>query len=208
MKNKLLTILVIILTLLICGCQKKPDYLVLVNKDNPIDSSYIKDIKLVTIKDYTGQDIQVEEKTAEAFTNLKEALLNKGIEIGADSAYRSYDEQVRIMNDFIQKYGEDYAKNTVAIPGTSEHHTGLVVDIVIKVNGEWIVENEDMIKNTEVFKTIHETINDYGFIVRYLKGKESVTGYDYEPWHLRYVEKENAKKIAASGLSLEEYLIK
>ncbi len=182
-----------------------PDYHVLVNKENPISTDYVNSIKLVDIQKADGDYYQVETRTAEAFYALRNALLEKGIQIGVDSAYRSVERQQEIMDEFIEEYGKEYAEKTVAIPGTSEHHTGLVIDIVPMVDGEWIVENEDMLKQTEIFAAVHETMPQYGFILRYPEGKSDITGYDYEPWHLRYVGKELAEELYDKQITLEEY---
>ena len=197
----------LIFVLLMAGCQKTgPDYLVLVNKENLISSDYIATVSLCDIENVDGGVYQVEETTKKAFEALQSDLKEKGIEIGVDSAYRSVERQQEIMDDFIRDYGEDYAKKTVAIPGTSEHHTGLVIDLVPKADGEWVVENEDMLKETEIFEKIHAKAPEYGFIVRYPAGKEAITGYDYQPWVLRYVGEKAAKEITEQGLTLEEYL--
>lgn len=211
LKRKIFDTSVLILSalfvLLLSGCQKTgPDYLVLVNKENPISSDYISTVHLCDIENVDGGVYQVEETTKKAFESLRSDLMEKGVEIGVDSAYRSVERQQEIMDEFIRDYGEDYAKKTVAIPGTSEHHTGLVIDLVPKVNGEWVVENEDMLKETEIFAEIHKALAEFGFIVRYPQGKEDITGYSYEPWHIRYVGKEAAEKISKQGITLEEYL--
>ncbi|MCQ2530555.1 MAG: M15 family metallopeptidase [Lachnospiraceae bacterium] len=186
--------------------EKGTDYLVLVNKENLISGDYVNTIQLCDIDNVDGGTYQVEKQTKEAFEELAEALKEKGVEIGVDSAYRSVEQQQEIMDQFIADYGEDYARRTVAQPGTSEHHTGLVIDLVPKVNGQWVIENEDMLKETEIFKVIHATLPKYGFILRYPKGKEDITGYDYEPWHIRYVGKEAAQEIYDQQITLEEYL--
>lgn len=189
------------------GCQqKKVDYQVLVNKENKISETFIDGVELVDITKTDGEVVQLEKKTCEAYGKLHDALLQDGVEIGVDSAYRSIERQKEIMAEFIEEYGEDYAKRTVAEPGTSEHHTGLVVDIVPKVNDEWVLENEDMLKETEIFAKIHARLPEFGFILRYPKGKEDITGYDYEAWHLRYVGPEIAKEIYDRQITLEEYL--
>ena len=154
-----------------------------------------------------NEKTDVEKNAYEAYLELQSALKTQGIEIGIDSAYRSIAEQERIMRDFTEKYGEEYARKTVAIPGTSEHHTGLAIDIVPKVDGEWKWENEDMMKLPELFAVIHKELPKHGFILRFPKGKEEITGYAYEPWHIRYVaDKKTAQKICDEGLTLEEYL--
>lgn len=202
-------LMVILACLLGTACAEgEPDYLVLVNKTHLIPPESIRDVVLVEIENVSGGVYQVESATRDAFYQLRDALLSEGIEIGVDSAYRSVERQQEIMDEFTEAYGEDYAKRTVAQPGTSEHHTGLVIDIVPRVNGEWVIENEDMLRETEIFAVIHRMLPKYGFILRYPKGKEQITGYDYEPWHLRYVGKEAAQEIYDGGFTLEEYLNK
>ena len=185
---------------------KAQDYCVLVNKTHPISEEFIKDMTMVGISSVYGDEVQLEKTTYQAYLELRDALADAGIEIGIDSGYRSVEKQQAIMDKFIEQYGKDYATKTVALPGTSEHNTGLAVDIVPKVNGEWIVENEDMLKQTEIFSVIHSMLPDYGFILRYPEGKEEITGYAYEPWHLRYVGKQAAQEIFNKNYTLEEYL--
>ena len=211
------TILIFAFGFFLVGCEstknygykrKHPDYLVLVNKMHPISVDYAKSLDLVTVDTvYDDETAEIEKATYGAYLSLKSALEKQGIEIGIDSAYRSVEYQERIMLDFTEKYGEEYARNTVAVPGTSEHHTGLAIDIVPKVNGEWKWENEDMMQLPELFSRIHKELPNHGFILRLLKGKEKITGYSYEPWHIRYVGSvEVAQEITDSGLVLEEYL--
>ena len=202
-------VLTIICLVGLVGCnQKKTDYLVLVNKQNKISDDYINGIELVDIVRTDGEVMKLEKKTCEAYWKLHDELLKDGIEIGVDSSYRSIERQKKVMAEFIEEYGEEYARKTVADPGTSEHHTALAVDIVPKINGEWVLENEDMMKETEIFAKIHARLSKFGFILRYPKGKEDITGQDYEPWHLRYVGEKVAKEIYDNQITLEEYLEK
>ena len=198
MKNKIFfsTLFVMLLSFVSCATIQNnteqvssvsPNYLILVNKKNLINKDFIKTVKLKTVSTvYPNEDTQVEIVALNAFEKLKTYLEKKGIKIGIDSSFRSVEEQQNIMDKFIKNYGKDYAKRTVAIPGTSEHHTGLAIDIVPFINGKWITENEDMMKETEIFKVIHKSLAKYGFILRYPKGKETITGYSYEPWHILY----------------------
>lgn len=186
----------------------KPNYLILVNKDNLIPDDYVSTIHLRDIDNVDGGSCQVEKRTKSAFKKLQSYLKKQGIEIGVDSAYRSVEEQQKVMDEFTEKYGEEYARNTVAIPGTSEHHTGLVIDLVPKVNGAWVIENEDMLKETSIFLKIHKALPEFGFILRYPKNKTAITGYDYEPWHIRYVGRKAAREIYDRKITLEEYLAK
>ena len=94
----------------------------------------------------------------------------------------------------------------MAVPGYSEHHTGLAVDICLIKGDEVIIENDDMLAETEIFAKIHAIMPEYGFILRYPPGKEDITGYSYEPWHLRFVGVPAAKEITNLGMTLEEYL--
>lgn len=185
-----------------------PDYMILVNKQKKIDPGFIKTVELETISNTSGEEIQVETMALRAFNDLRDDLKkNEGITIGIDSAYRSVERQEELMKEFTEQYGAKYAKETVAEPGTSEHHTGLAIDLVPKVDGKWLIENEDMMKQKEIFKVIHKKLHKYGFILRYPKGKEKITGYSYEPWHLRYVaDKKIAEEIYCKGITLEEYL--
>ena len=185
-----------------------PDYKVLVNKKVKIGPDFIKTVKLETIESRSGGDIEVETNALRAFCKLRDDLQkNDNITIGIDSAYRSIERQKELMKEFTDEYGADYAKKTVAEPGTSEHHTGLAIDLVPKVDGKWLIENEDMMKQPEIFKVIHKKLPKYGFILRYPKGKEKITGYDYEPWHLRYLDDpELAEQITNKGITYEEYM--
>ncbi|MBQ7169466.1 MAG: M15 family metallopeptidase [Synergistaceae bacterium] len=111
------------------------------------------------------------------------------------------------MRRFTEKYGADYARRTVATPGYSEHHTGLALDLYFRLDSRDVYLNEDMVKHPEIWQKIHAKLAEYGFILRYPEGKESITGYSYEPWHIRYIDSPDiARKITADGLTLEEYL--
>lgn len=112
------------------------------------------------------------------------------------SGFRSYETQTQLYQNYVNKDGKAEADRYSARPGYSEHQTGLAFDI--------IGTNGDLVTEPKAAQWLLDHAADYGFVVRYLKGKEKETGYMAEEWHLRYVGKE-AKEIAASGLSLEEY---
>ena len=181
-------------------------YSVLVNKENEIKDSYFDKIKLVEIINVEDEIIKVEEKTYEAYLKLKKDLETKNIFIELDSAYRSIDFQQQIINEFTEKYGVDYVNKYVAPIRVSEHHTGLALDLALIVNNNKIIENEDLFANEDTFLEIHKHLYKFGFILRYPKGKENITGYNYEPWHIRYIGKVPAKIIYDNNLTLEEYL--
>jgi hypothetical protein len=106
-----------------------------------------------------------------------------------------------------EKYGEEYVKNYVAVPGYSEHHTGLALDLYFTIGDKTVYENEDLVQYPEIWAAIHEKLPEYGFILRFPEGKEKITGVSYEPWHLRYIDSpETAKEITEKGITLEEYL--
>ena len=182
------------------------DYLVLVNKNHKLPGDYEAKLPLVTVKNAYGKALQIEPETYRHFEQLRTALKQKGIQIELDSVYRSVARQQEIVAEFTQKYGADYVKQYVAVPGYSEHHTGLAVDICLLVDGKVIDDNDEMIAQKEIFAQIHPLLAEYGFILRYPQGKESVTGYSYEPWHFRYVGQAAAQKISAAGVVLEEYV--
>jgi len=183
------------------------NYLNVVNKSNLIDASYFDNLELVECNDVLGETISVEKETHAAYLKLKKFLKTKNIFIELDSAYRSIEEQQRIIDDYTIKYGIDYVNKYVAPIKTSEHHTGLAIDLALVVNGKKITENEDLFANENIYLEIHKYLSDFGFILRYPKGKENITGYNYEPWHIRYVGIENAKFISSNNLTLEEYMI-
>ncbi|MBQ9828132.1 MAG: M15 family metallopeptidase [Lachnospiraceae bacterium] len=184
----------------------KIDYLVLVNRHNPLPEGWEDELETVEIVDSQGWDVEVEKTAYDAYLDLKADLEKEGVYVDLDSARRSVAEQQRIWDDFMEKYGEEYTKKTVAVPGFSEHQTGLALDLYLNVDGEDIYENEDMVQYTEIWAKIHAKLAEHGFILRYLRGMEDVTGYGYEPWHIRYVGVEAAKEIMSKGITLEEYL--
>lgn len=182
------------------------NYLTLVNKKNLIRDSYFKHLELVDYKDILEEDIKVEKKALEAYLKLKEFLVSKNIYIEIDSSYRTIEEQQTIIDKFTIKYGADYVEKYVAPIRTSEHHTGLAIDLALVVNGNKLIDNEDLMANENIYLEIHKYLKDYGFILRYPKGKEEITGYNYEPWHIRYVGRVPANIMYDNSMCLEEYL--
>ena len=162
--------------------QGKYDEILVVNKHYPLS------------KDYNPG----ENPTAKvAFLKLIAQMQKEGYAVSNNySGFRSYGTQAKLYQSYVNREGQAAADRYSARPGYSEHQTGLAFD-VIGTNGH-LVEDES------AAQWLLDHAADYGFVVRYLKGKESVTGYMHEEWHLRYVGKE-AKEIAASGLTLEEY---
>ena len=183
------------------------DYMVLVNKLNQLPDGWEDALETTKFTNSVGDEVEVEKKSYDAYLALKEELEKEDIHVDLDSARRSVEAQQKIMDDFTKKYGEDYAKKTVAQPGYSEHHTGLALDLYLIVDGKDLTENEDMIQYPEIWAKIHEKLASHGFILRYLKDKEQITGYGYEPWHIRYIDDpDKAAEIMKKGITLEEYL--
>ena len=195
--------------LLFNGNNPKPDldYLVLVNKTHELPSDWEEHITLMSDHDPWGDEVIIEKSTWEHFNKLQAALLKEGIDIRLDSVYRSEKDQQETWDYFFKERGVEYCKKYVAAPGYSEHQTGLAIDVCMVINGEPDNDNDHMIANTELFDRVHELMPEYGFILRYMPGKEDITGYNYEPWHLRYVgDVEIAREITERGITLEEFL--
>ena len=178
----------------------------LVNKNNLFNEKMIENFEMVEYENYNEKSIFVENETFRHFEMLRAHLKIDCINIDIDSGYRSLEAQEDLFLKFMKKYGLDYAESIVAMPGTSEHHTGLALDINIMKDGKWLIENDDLMKEVDIFNKIHKDLKYFGFILRYPKGKEKITGYPYEPWHIRYVGEDIAMNIG--DLTLEEYLEK
>ena len=143
---------------------------------------------------YNPGDLTSEVK--EAFSKMQKAAASEGLNIYISSGFRSYERQVTVYNSYVQKDGKELADTYSSRPGYSEHQTGLCFDLN---------SIDDSFGNTAESAWVDKHAHEYGFIVRFPKGKDSATGYQYEPWHLRYVGLDMATKIYNSGLSLEEY---
>jgi zinc D-Ala-D-Ala carboxypeptidase len=181
---------------------------VLVNKQNALPADYnpadlIDDPNIPFI--FSGKDEKrlMRKDMAQALEKLFAAAKKDGIALAGVSAYRSYSTQKSLFNYYVQTQGEDHARRYSAVPGTSEHETGLAID-VSGSTGKCAAD--DCFGGTPEANWLAAHCADYGFIIRYLKGKESITGYAYEPWHIRYVGVDVAKEITSKGLTLEEYL--
>lgn len=181
------------------------NYKILINKDHKISKQDLNNIQLISVKDCLKEDTLIERKTYFMYQKLKEFLSTIGIEIGICSAYRKIEEQIEIREAYKNKYGEEYVKEYVAPEGYSEHHTGLAIDLSLKIKGEYLVRSEDLMKEEKTFQEIFPYLKEYGFILRYPKEKEKITGYSYEPWHIRYVGRRTAEKMIEENLTLEEY---
>ncbi len=143
-----------------------------------------------------------DSRAADALAEFIAAAREQGLSVYLSSTYRDYATQTYLYNRKVSQYGEEVAKTIVAPPGTSEHQLGLAADITDK----YYEFKDESLENTELFQWMSANCADYGFIVRYPKDKEDVTGIMYEPWHFRYVGKEAAAYIMENGLCLEEFV--
>jgi D-alanyl-D-alanine carboxypeptidase len=136
----------------------------------------------------------------EAFKKLVDAAEKEGYHIRNNSAYRSYETQASLYNSYKNSNGLSWADKWSARPGNSEHQTGLSLDVGVK--SEYSL---GQFESSKEFTWMKENAHLYGFILRYPKGKEAITGYDYEPWHYRYVGVEAATYIYENDITFDEY---
>lgn len=180
---------------------KENDYLILVNKHNPVSNTYIPN-NLVAITSEDNIDyierkneiMYINNKVLEQYVLLYNDALANGITLTIFSAYRSYEKQEMLWN---QRSNINY----IAPPGCSEHQTGLAIDISIRTIG--LTKN---FMNSKEYNYLINNAYKYGFINRYPKNKEEITGYYFEPWHFRYVGYDHSLKIHNQNITLEEYL--
>lgn len=186
---------------------KKNQYLFLINNENPLPLCYNINLKEVSKGYYLDCVASCCAKKMFCFAK------KDGITLKVESAYRSNEYQQMLINNDVKEYMdkgyslENAMKKTlemIARPGCSEHNAGLALDIL---SSDYNVLDEGF-ENTPAFKWLDKNAHKFGFILRYPKGKTSITKIGYEPWHYRFVGSYHAKKIKKSGLTLEEYIKK
>ena len=170
--------------------------MIIVNKQNSLSHDYVPNdlVKIGVPFTLEGESEQMymQKEAAYHLEQMFKEAKSQQIFLYGNSGYRSYKTQEKIYKRAVDEWGsETEANKWVARPGQSEHQTGLAID-VHTTDRIWVEDNA----------------HKFGFIVRYPKGKEEITGYEYEPWHLRYVSIEHASKIYKQNLTLEEYLKK
>lgn len=186
------------------------DYTILINKNNKLSPTYVPSDLIATdnnennfhkYKDPSAVP-QISEYIYPFFLKMQENAAKAGVYIIVDSGYRSYDYQKIIWDKNVEERGLEETEKLVAVPGSSEHQSGLAFDVAYIRNGEYSDNVQESDKETQwLFKNAYK----YGFIVRYPKGKEAITGYKFEPWHFRFVGLELASVLYAEGITLEEY---
>lgn len=175
------------------------DILVLVNKNHKLDRKYIpSDLEKIDSR-YSNDTRYLRKEAKVAFEKLSEEAYLENYIILAASTYRSFDYQENLYAYYVKNKGLEYADLCSARPGHSEHQTGLAID-VMGPNYDYN-RFEDNIE----FNWMKENAHKYGFILRYPKGKENITGFKYEPWHYRYVGNDVATYIYENNITLEEY---
>ena len=217
-------------------------YLLLVNKQNPLESDYVP-TELVTLTCHTTYEMELELRAAMALYEMLDEMAAYGLDtkndIAVTSAYRSYRLQGELFEDYVayeMNHPEGFSRDALDVlgyyyirtqyeekgksrlsaadarrvvaaysaeAGKSEHQTGLCVDLItadMKNNLTVVFEEKP------VFAWLSAHAHEFGFILRYPKGKETITGYTYEPWHYRFVGREAATEICERGITLEEYL--
>ncbi len=178
------------------------DYLTVNVVDSPADIDFLVEVYGIPIanksypapKDYAPS---LTDETYDAFLRLKQAAAEEGLAINFMSGYRSYAEQKTVYERWVETYPLGGADRISARPGHSEHQLGLAIDVnsvefsfADTPEGIWLAEN----------------CHKFGFIIRYPRDTEQITGYMFEPWHIRYVGESTASEVYMSGLTLEEYL--
>lgn len=176
--------------------------LVFINKDHFLPSSFIpKNLREVNVK--KNKSIELASHVATKVEEMFEDAKDDGIILYLASGYRSYSYQEGIFSRRVKSHGFESAETVVAIPGQSEHQTGLTIDVTSEGMSFSLSQSFDKEKE---FDWINENCSKYGFILRYTKDKSDITKYIYEPWHYRYIgDIEIAKYIMENNLVLEEY---
>lgn len=176
-----------------------------VNKQHGISADFVPDLVVpdVKLRLASGEEqMQINTITEPAIKELFAAAKNDGVTLVFGSGYRSGALQKQFYDSYKAKDGQAAADTYSARPGHSEHQTGFAADIT-SVSGTCHLQI--CWENTPEGKWIAENAYKYGFIIRYPKDKQDITGYQYEPWHIRYVDKELAAEIHKTGQTLEEF---
>ncbi len=195
---------------------RQSPYLLLANKQHPLGETYAPEALAVIPAELTlnGKLVEMEGAAARAAEALVRDLQENGYtDIVVTSGYRTYAYQQSLFHtymgneqdkhpDWTESECESEVLTYSARPGTSEHQTGLCMDLISTEN---VVLDETFADNP-AYAYLLENAYKFGFILRYLKGKEEVTGYTYEPWHYRFVGEEEARLIHEAGVTLEEYV--
>lgn len=197
--------------------QSADSLLILVNASHPLATNFTPTLASVNIAYFCdpGKDNRMDSRAGPYAERLVQDSRAAGASVVLVSAYRSHTYQIENFDRSVSRLmaqgqtasaASAVTAESIAVPGTSEHETGLALDVC---SAGWFVSHADLTADfdqTAAFRWLSAHAADYGFILRYPKDKTDVTGITYEPWHYRFVGLENAQKIVKSGLCLEEYL--
>lgn len=187
--------------------QNPTNILALINKQYLLPDKYIPADLVHPNVAFSFGDLKEEKsymrkEAADALSKMFNDAKKSGIELYAVSGYRSYSRQKDLFDAEINQVGKEKAVQAVAIPGSSEHQSGLAMDIASKSTNLNLTQG---FENTKEGKWLAENAHRFGYILRYPKGKEGITNYEYEPWHFRYVGVKAATVIFQHNWTLEEY---
>ncbi|WP_433596571.1 M15 family metallopeptidase [Lysinibacillus xylanilyticus] len=221
--KKIVTIALLMMILIVSGCsgneqnkqQIQEEFLtvddpesitVLVNKKYAFPEGYEpKDLVYPNVPFIFNEKIEkrmMREEAAEYLEKMFNAANKQNIHLAGVSAYRSSQTQTTLFNNYVERDGIEKAKTYSAVPGTSEHQSGLAIDVS---GSDGSCAADDCFANTEEAAWLEDNAHKYGYIIRFPKDKENITGYQYEPWHIRYVGVNLATELYNNGLTLEEY---
>lgn len=173
----------------------------LVNKHRKLTEKFKpKDLVKINSKYASDNDMKASKIAIDAFEKMAKDAEKEGLGLVINSGYRSYQDQVDICNSYKELYGENYVQKYVAQPGYSEHQTGLAFDIGST--------SSKIFAQSKEYEWMQENAYKYGFILRFPKKYENITGFRNEPWHYRYVGKKIASYIDSENITLEEYYVK
>ncbi|MDD6388561.1 MAG: M15 family metallopeptidase [Bacilli bacterium] len=173
--------------------------LMIVNKHHYLDEDYNPDDLVTMPLSVAFKGKKIINEVNEAFIKLCKDAKSENLTIVANSTYRDFNYQSSLYKRYKNNKGQIYADNYAARPGYSEHQTGLSIDV------STLKSNMDDFEKTKEYKWLIKNAYKYGFILRYPKGKEDITGYNYESWHYRYVGIEAAKIIYEENITFDEY---
>lgn len=223
MIKKIVTIALLMMILIVSGCfgneqneqQIQQGFLtvadpesitVLVNKEYAFPEGYEpKDLVYPNVPFIFNEKIEkrmMREEAAKYLEKMFNAANQQNIHLAGVSAYRSSQTQTTLFNNYVERDGIEKAKTYSAVPGTSEHQSGLAIDVS---GSDGSCAADDCFANTEEAAWLEDNAHNYGYIIRFPKDKDNITGYKYEPWHIRYVGVNLATELYNEGLTLEEY---
>lgn len=179
--------------------------LLLVNKSNPLTEDYIPpDLAIPNINGSTKGSLLLRKEAVQALEKLLAKAHMDNINLYCLSGYRSFKTQKQLYDEKVIEAGKAIADKYIAYPGQSEHQTGLAMDIANKESVNQLLRAS--FGDTREGEWLRNNVWEFGFIIRYPRGKEKITGYSYEPWHIRYVGIKASKEMKIRDIVLEEYL--